>query len=108
MKRVALVLGITAAMGVAPSLASAGNVTQVVDSQIVRSQQVESQVVRSQVVRSQVVRSQVVRSQVVRSALVRPAALYPHKASVAQLAKSGLARWSCSASSRRRTSFTPG
>ena len=81
--RVALALGITAVMGVAPSIASAGNV----ESQVVRSQLVESQLVRTQLVRSQLVRSQLVES-----ALVRSAALYPHKASVAGRAKITLRR----------------
>ena len=93
MKRVALALGITAAMGVAPSIASAGNVeSQVVKSQVVESQLVRSQLVRTQLVRSQLVRTQLVRTQLVESALVRSAALYPHKARVAQRAKINLRR----------------
>jgi hypothetical protein len=87
MKRVALVLGITAAMGVVPSIAAAGNGTQAVESQVVRSQVVRSQVVETQLVKRQLVRSQLVRSQLVESALVRSAALYPHKASVSGKAK---------------------
>ena len=81
--RVALALGITAAMGVAPSIASAGNV----GSQVVKPQLIESQLVRTQLVRSQLVRTQLVRTQLVESALVRSAALYPHRASVAGRAK---------------------
>jgi PIN domain nuclease of toxin-antitoxin system len=83
MKRVALVLGITAAMGVVPSVASAGNGTQAVESQVVESQLVRSQLVRSQLVRSQLVSRQIVSRQIVESALVRSAALSRHQARAA-------------------------
>jgi hypothetical protein len=86
MKRTAIILGVAAAMGVAPSAALGGNVTaQVANTQVVR-QVVSSQVVSSQVVR-QVVRPQLVRSALVRSAPVRPALLNSRKASAAHVAQ---------------------
>jgi hypothetical protein len=65
MKRTAIALGIVSALLVAPSVASAANVSQV------RSEVVRSHVFRSQIVDSQVYRQQVVR-QIVRPGVVRP------------------------------------
>jgi hypothetical protein len=79
MKRTAIVLGIAAAMAVAPSTALGGNTAQV-ESQVVR-QAVETQRVSSQVVR-QVVRPSLVRAQLVRSQLVKS-----HKLSAPRVAR---------------------
>lgn len=94
MKRIAIILGVAAAVGVSPSVAAGGNISAQVESQVARqvvSQIVESQVVESQVVR-QVVRPGLVRSALVRSALVRPALVKPailksHQASAARVAR---------------------
>ena len=90
MKRIAIILGVAATVGVSPSVAAGGNISAQVESQVVR-QIVESQVVASQLVESQVVR-QVVRPGLVRSALVRPALVKPsifksHQASAARVAR---------------------
>jgi hypothetical protein len=61
MKRTVVVLGIAAALFVAPSVANAASAPQV-RSQVVESQVVESQLYRSQVVR-QIVRPQLVKQQ---------------------------------------------
>lgn len=57
-KRIAIILGIAAAMGVAPSVAAAGNVTAQVKPQVtaqIVKQQVTAQVVNAQAVKAQVV-----------------------------------------------------
>jgi hypothetical protein len=66
MKRIAIVLGVAAAIGVAPSVASGANtpqvVRQVVESQVAKSQ-VVAQRVTTQQVRAQRAKSQRVSSQ---------------------------------------------
>ena len=64
MKRTAIILGIAAAMGVAPSVAAAGSVTgQVVKPQLVKAQIVKAQIVKPQLVKPQLVKAQIVRPQ---------------------------------------------
>ena len=85
MKRIAIILGVAATVGVSPSVAAGGNISAQVESQVVR-QIVESQVVESQVVR-QVVRPGLVRSALVRPALVKPSIFKSHQASAARVAR---------------------
>jgi hypothetical protein len=79
MKRIAIVLGIAAAIGVSPSVASGGNVAQVVRAQVVESQIARSQVVAqrvtSQQARAQRAKAQRVSSQRAQAARVASLAL---------------------------------
>jgi hypothetical protein len=75
MKRIAIVLGIFAAMLVAPAVASAGNVPSQVKAAQVRAQIVTTQQVRAQIFTTQVVVAQIARTQRIganRITLIRP------------------------------------
>jgi len=55
MKRMAVILGVAAAMGVAPSIAAGSNVTaQVTKAQIAKAQVHTAQVVKAQIAKAQI------------------------------------------------------
>ena len=69
MKRTAVVVGIAAALFVAPAVANAASAPQVASQ--VRSQVVESQIVKQQVAKQQVAKQQVAKQQVAKQQVVR-------------------------------------